>query len=381
MKNVAILCDSNPLTRPRPHRLIQMLKNHHSLFVFGVNCPDIKGMQSFAFPPLKSAKDRTPKEQEELESALKNQEFHPLIFTPNRLILQHQLLSTPHLDLLIIEDLVLLPIALSYKESYPDVKLMIDLREFYPLEYENDPSWLESFGRFFSYLCDSYLHQVDMALTVSEGLKQRYRESYDLECELFLSLPPFFDLKPTQNPRIELVYHGFISADRESENLLEIGSSLASHLHLNIIALSNHPRFLESFVSKAQQIPSISILPPVSLEEIIPFTHRFDLGLITLKPNGFNNTHALPNKFFEYIQARLGVIATPLPSLKPIIESHHLGICSKDFETQSLISLLNSLDVQTIKTLKNHAHKASHSLNLSSNQAKILSLISSLLGE
>lgn len=381
MSNIAILCDSNPLTRPRPHRLIQMLKSHHSLFVFGVNCPDIKGVQSFPFPPLKSTKDRTPKEQEELESALKNQEFHSLIFTPNRLILQCQLLSISHLELLIIEDLVLLPIALSYKEKYPNVKLMIDLREFYPLEYENDPSWLEGFGKFFSYLCDSYLHQVDMALTVSKGLKQRYQQDYDLECELFLSLPPFFDLIPSQNPRIELIYHGFISTDRESENLLEIGSSLAPHLHLNIIALSNQPRFLESFVSKARQIPSISILSPVSLEEIIPFTHRFDLGLITLKPNGFNNAHALPNKFFEYIQARLGVIATPLPSLKPIIESHHIGICSQDFETTNLVSLLNSLDLHQVKMLKNHAHQASQIFNLSSNQAKILSLISKLLGE
>lgn len=381
MQNIGILCDSNPLTRPRPARLIQMLKDSYALFVFGVNCPMIEGVQSLPFPPLKSSKDRTPKEQEELESALKNKEFHSLIFTPNRLILQRQLLLTPSLDLLIIEDLVLLPIALSYKEKNPKVKIMIDLREFYPLEYENDPLWLETFGEFFGFLCQTYLHEVDLALTVSEGLKERYKQAYGLDCELFLSLPPYFHLTPSQNTRIELIYHGFISADRESENLLEIGASLAPHLHLNIIALSNHPAFFDAFKQKALSIPSISLLPPVKLEEIIPFTHAFDLGLLTLKPNGFNNTHALPNKFFEYIQARLGVIATPLPSIKPLIESYQLGMCSCDFETQSLIQILNSLDPSQVKRFKDNAHQASQVLNLSSNQAKILALISALIGE
>lgn len=378
MKNIALLCDQNPSLKPRPNRMIQMLKKHHHLFVFGSECPSIEGVQTFAFPALKRAKDRTQKEQERLENSLKNGDFSQIIFTPNRLILQDQLFLLQNLDLLIIEDLVLLPIASLYKEKNPQTKIMIDLREFYPLEYENDPAWLETFGKLFNFLCESYLPSVDIALTVSEGLQQRYQEAYGLSCELFLSLPPFFDLTPSENQRIELIYHGFISHDRESENLLEIATSLDSHLHLNIIALSNQPQFLESFTTQAQKIPSISLLPPVALQEIIPLTNRFDLGLITLKPNGFNNTYAMPNKLFEYIQARLGIISTPLPCIKPMLEKYRLGLCSKDFETSSLIALLNSLDKQKVKTLKKEAHQASQSLNLSNNQAKILSIISSM---
>lgn len=381
MNNIAIVCDSNPITRPRPYRLIQMLKKYHKLFVFGVECPIIQDVQTFDFPRLKSAKDRTQEEQKTLKLALKNHEFDSLIFTPNRLILQDKLLSVPDLELIIIEDLALLPIALKYKNQSPQTKLLIDLREFYPLEYENDFEWMETFGVFFSHLCEVYLPQVDLALTVSAGLKQRYKEAYNITCELFFSLPPYYSLTPSQNTQIELIYHGFISPDRESENLLEIGASLKPHLHLNIIALSNQPYFLEDFQKRANKIPSISLIPPVKLQEIVPFTHRFDLGLITLKPNGFNNTHALPNKFFEYIQARLGVVSTPLPSLKPIIEENKLGICSDDFQTSNLISLLNSLTFQEVQTFKQHSHIASQTLNLSQNQDRILAFISKLLGD
>lgn len=381
MKNIALLCDRNPILQPRPYRMIEMLKMHYSLFVFGSQCPEIENVKTFSFPPLKTAKDRTPQEQEDLQHALMNQNFSKLIFTPNRLVLQKQLLSFSHFDLLIIEDLVLLPIALLYKDKNPRVKIIIDLREFYPLEYENDPSWLEGFGRFFDFLCRSYLHRVDLALTVSEGLRQRYKEVYHLNCELFLSLPPSFDLRPSQNERIELIYHGLISQDRESQNLLEIASSLDSHLHLNLIVLSNQPKFLESFIKQAKQISSISLFPPVALQEIIPFTHRFDLGLITLKPNGFNNTHAMPNKFFEYIQARLGIISTPLPCIQSLLEKHQFGFCSKDFSTSSLIALLNSLTMQQVKELKKKAHQASEIFCLPNNQTKILAILSSMLGE
>lgn len=377
-KNIAILCDSDPSTKPRPSRLIEMLKEHHSLFVFGTNCPSIQGVESFAFPPHKRSKDRNLEEQKALENHLINGDFDRVIFTPNRLILQEQLLSL-RLDLIIVEDLVLLPIAFLYKAKYPEVKIMVDLREFYPLEYENDPTWLATFGKLFHFLCETYLPKIDFAITVSEGLQRHYKDIYNLDCEVFLSLPPSFKLMPSDNQRIELIYHGLISPDRDSQNLLEIGSSLAPHLHLNLIVLSNQPKFLESFVQKAQKIPSISLFAPVKLQDIIPFTNQFDLGLITLKPNGFNNTYAMPNKLFEYIQARLGIISTPLPCIKPILEKHLLGLCSQDFETSSLIALLNSLDIQKVKALKQRAHQTSQTLNLSSNQAKILAIISSLL--
>ena len=381
MKNIAILCDSNPVTKPRPTRLIGMLQDSYNLFVFGKECSPIQGVQTFSFPPSKSASQRSAKEQEELELACKNKDFDKLLYTPNRLVLKKSLLSLQTLDLLIVEDITLLPFALEYKDKHPQAKVMIDLREYYPLEYENDLRWLETFGAFFEYLCSTFLPQVDHALCVSEGIAQKYQEVYGIYPTLFLSLPPYSSLSPSKNTKIELIYHGLISPDRESFNLLEIARELKDGIRLNLITLSNHLSFLQDFYSQAQKIPSIRLHQAQKLEEIIPFTNAFDLGLITLKPNGFNNTHALPNKFSEYIQARLGVISTPLPSITPLIKKYGIGKVSKDFHTQSLIELINSLDLKEIKTFKNNADIASQTLNTQENQKKISNLIAKLLGE
>lgn len=381
MKNIAILCDSNPVTKPRPARLIGMLQGFYNLFVFGKECPSIQGVETFSFPPSKSASQRSAQEQKELETACKNKDFNKLLYTPNRLVLKESLLSLQILDLLIVEDITLLPFALEYKSKHPQAKVMIDLREYYPLEYENDSKWLETFGAFFEYLCSTFLPQVDHALCVSEGIAQKYQEVYGICPTLFLSLPPYSSLSPSQNANLELIYHGLISPDRESFNLLEIAKGLKEGITLNLIALSNHPSFLQDFYSQAQKIPSIRLHQAQKLSDIIPFTNAFDLGVITLKPNGFNNTHALPNKFFEYIQARLGVISTPLPSITPLIEKYGIGKVSKDFQTSSLIELINSLSKEEIALFKSNANLASPLLSTEENQKKILNLIAKLLGE
>lgn len=379
MKNIAILCDSNPFLKPRPARMIEMLKDHYPLFVFGRGIEENERVLSL--PLSKSSSQRSEEENNAILKACLEKNFDFLLYTKERQILQDKLLSTPSLSLLIIEDITLLPFALNYKEKNPKCKIMIDLREFYPLEYENDSSWLRSFGAFFEYLCSHFLHKVDFALTVSEGIARKYQEAYSLPCTLFLSLPPYYPLTPSQNTTIRLIYHGLISSDRESENLLEIARNLRSGIEMNLMVLSNHTQFLQEFKNEAQNIPNLSLLPPVRLEEIIPFTSRFDVGLITLKPNGFNNTHALPNKFFEYIQARLALLTTPLPSLAPLIERYRLGKCSSDFSTSSIIEAINSLSLEEVQTYKQNSHIASEELNLTSNQAKILNIIQTLLGE
>lgn len=381
MKNIAILCDSNPFGKPRPARLIEMLKGHYSLFVYGRGIEEKEGLQTFSFPLSKSSSARSEEENQAIKEACLRQDFDFLLYTKERKVLQDCLLHTPNLSLLIVEDITLLPFALSYKEQNPKSKVMIDLREFYPLEYENDPLWLKTFGAFFEYLCSNFLHKVDFALTVSEGIAQKYAQTYGLHCTLFLSLPPYFPLTPSQNENIKLIYHGLISSDRESENLLEIAKHLRDDIEMNLMVLSNHSQFLQEFKNEAQSIPNLSLLPPIRLEEIIPFTSQFDVGLITLKPNGFNNTHALPNKFFEYIQARLALITTPLPSIAPLIESYKLGKCSSSFSTSSVIEAINSLDLKEVQNYKQNSHIASKSLNLTSNQAKILNIIQTLLGE
>ena len=65
----------------------------------------------------------------------------------------------------------------------------------------------------------------------------------------------------------------------------------------------------------------------------------------------------MPNKLFEYIQARLMVISTPLCDLKKFIERENIGKVTQGFSKNDIVSLLRSLSYEEIQFYKNVCSK------------------------
>lgn len=198
MARITLLCDHCAFVKPRSARLLSLLDSmRYELSLIHKGAPHpapphlSKRVNLLHFPVDKSSKERSAEENAAIARACEKGEFEVLIHTPNRAIIPHLLDSLPAQDLLIVEDITLLPFACAYKAKR-GAKILIDLREYYPLEYEGDSAWMAGLGRFFAYLCEAYLPQVDCALSVSEGLCARYKAEYGIACELYYSLPPYF---------------------------------------------------------------------------------------------------------------------------------------------------------------------------------------------
>ena len=376
--NITILCDFDASRRPRPARLIAMLREIHTLSVIAKECTPIDGVQCFSFPAMPTAKDRTPAQNEILKNHCQNGAFENLIFTPNRLLIREYLASLPPQQLLIVEDITLLPFALQYRTQHRGAKVLIDLREYYPLEYEDSKEWLESFGLFFQHLCEVYLPQVDGALCVSEGIARKYYESFGVRSRVFLSLPPFFALTPTPlHTPIKILYHGFVSPDRSSANLIELARKLPSGYVRYVMALSNQPEFFRSLKERAPS--NLIFLPPVRLESIVPFSNAFDIGLIPFFPTTFNLEHCLPNKLFEYLQARLCILSTPLSEIARFVSTQCCGVCARESSTDSLLSALAALSREEILAHKARAHELAHTFSTQRNTAEIRCIVEQIL--
>lgn len=393
--SITLLCDHNITQKPRSSRLLQMLCEMKALNLqINIIAKECKSLESLphlspylkllSFPADKTSKQRNNEENALIQSYCHKGKFEPLIYTPTRLYIRKHLDSLPPQDLLIIEDITLLPFACDYKKLFPHCKILIDLREFYPLEYENDPAWMRGLGRLFAHLCEVYLPHVDYAISVSEGLCERYRKDYGILCEVFYSLPPFFDYtpKPTLTQPIKILYHGFISPDRSSQEMLGLGEMLSESskkYQLYVMALSNQKGFLEDFTQKVHKIRSLNVLPPVAMQEIIPFSRDFDIGLIPFKPTTFNLTHCMPNKLFEYMQARLAICATPLPDIERFLEQNTCGIVANGFDVSDMMQTLESLTPARIDILKANAHKSAYKWSMQTNQTLVMRIISGLL--
>src|SRR5690606_30214495 len=102
--------------------------------------------------------------------------------------------------------------------------------------------------------------------------------------------------------------------------------------------------------------------------EVVSFIHRYDVGVFLLPPINFNYANTLPNKLFEYIQARLAVAVGPTPEMAAIVRKYGIGLVADDFTPASLAEKLNALTEDDVKLFKQRSSLAARDLSAENNE-------------
>lgn len=215
----------------------------------------------------------------------------------------------------ICHDLLLLPM-LKKQVSYQ--RLIVDLREFYPLQFEHQWWWRLTFGKLSHYLCQNYLSNEDANRTVSWGLRDLYTDSYGIDTAIAPSYAEFHDLSPApvDQDSIKLVHHGNATANRRIEDMIEMMAYLDHSYTLDFYLVDKDARYLESLKRLAADDGRIIFQPPIQYQDIVPVLNGYDVGLCFFPETTTNLKHSLPNKFFEFSQARLAVLCSPLAEMR-----------------------------------------------------------------
>ena len=119
----------------------------------------------------------------------------------------------------------------------------------------------------------------------------------------------------------------------------------------------------------------------VPMREIPTVANSYDVGVFLLEPSSPNQLHVLPNKLFEFIQARLAVVIGPSPDMAALVRERGLGVVSDDFTPEAFARALESLDAATIARFKERSHVAAAELNAERNHDLILESVESMLSE
>ncbi|PAF44788.1 glycosyltransferase family 4 protein [Helicobacter sp. 11S02596-1] len=380
MLKILVLCAANPATNPRPKRMIDLLKANHQVCAMGICASSIEGVETFSYPAYTK---RNLLEEIHLYIHSFSKNYAPLIWTKNRLEIT-KLLQKRAFDLIICHDLVLLPIVLADKKG---AKVLFDAREFYPAQNQTNFRWRLLFAKFNDYLCKTYLLQADSVITVSKGLQTLYKKHYGISSKLFYSLPKYHDLPPSpiKPSTIKIIHHGAANPNRKIEKMIEVANFLDGRFELDLMLVNTDTSYMEFLQKKVAKMrhkgKKVAIIPPVAYEEIIPFSACYDMGLYCIPPSTPNLKHALPNKFFEFIQARLAIIITPNPEMSPFIATYKNGFIVDDFRPKQIAHAINALSVEQIQAYKQNSAQAAKILNTQSNQANIDAIIKELFPE
>ena len=103
--------------------------------------------------------------------------------------------------------------------------------------------------------------------------------------------------------------------------------------------------------------------------------NSYDIGLYYLEPTGFNVTFNLPNKFFEFIQARLALAIGPSPNMAEVVRQYQCGFIAEEFSIESMVNTLKDLTSEKIDLAKKNSDIAAKDLCYEKESERLLNLI------
>lgn len=283
-------------------------------------------------------------------------------------------------DLIISEDLTLLPFLISIARKSGS-KVILDAREYYSRELEGS-----GYFRFFiapekKHLCKILLSKLDAFYTVSKGLSDLYEREYGIKPEVIRSTPDYQnpDFRPISSFPIKLVHHGIANRDRCLENMIKVVSRLGDKYTLDFYLTGDEKYINELKALSSGDNSRIYFRNPVRFDQINSMLRNYDIGFYFLVPTGFNTTYNLPNKFFEFIQAGLGVIIGPSPEMQNLVKEYGVGLISKSFSIDSMVDTLMNASLDDLNFIKQNSINAAGELSWEFESKKLTKLIASVI--
>jgi glycosyltransferase involved in cell wall biosynthesis len=288
-------------------------------------------------------------------------------------------------DLIIANDVESLPFAFSLKTN---AKIIFDAHEYAPRHFEDRLTWRIFFQPFNIHLCKKYIPQVDAMITVGKGLANEYEKNFGVRPTIITNATWHSDVKPSKivDRKIRLIHHGGSTPSRKLELMIEMMAYLDDRFTLDLmlivpqLASAKTSNYINTLKQLAANDDRIRFLSPLRSNELVSFLNQYDIGVFLLPPVNFNYANTLPNKLFDFIQARLAIAIGPTPEMAEIVNHYDIGVVGENFTAKALADKLSTLTTEKLNGFKLNAEKAAIELTAERNKEKLEEIIGSLLG-
>jgi len=261
-----------------------------------------------------------------------------------------------------------------------NARLVLDLHEYSPEQYE-DRSFRMFDARMISHLIRKYAPQVAASMTVAPLIAQRYRERFHLDPMVVLNTPETTGLSSGRiDPdHIRLVHHGVASERRSPGSMIEAIARCDRRYSLHFMLLENE--YVRELRRQAETLAPgrVTFHRPLPPEDIVGYLAQFDIGFYILPPQNYNQLVALPNKFFDFINAGLAVCIGPSPSMADMVHAHGLGTVGPTFSPEDIAGLINRTTPEEWQRMKDRSRTAAQTLNAQNEMAKVVKIYQDLL--
>ncbi|MGL3149828.1 glycosyltransferase family 1 protein [Microbacterium sp. A82] len=268
------------------------------------------------------------------------------------------LLAGQEFDAVLADDVDAVGLAL----AIPSGGVHADLHEYSPRQKEDLLRWRVFVAPFMRWMCRSFVSRAKSTTTVGHGIAREYRRRFGFEAAVVTNAAPFVERSPQPvHEPIRLVHSGAALHDRNIMMIVDAVDAASGGCTLDLYLTPNDPAYLDAL--RARQNSRITVHEPVPYDDLNETLSGYDVGVHVLPPVNFNNRWALPNKFFDYVQARLGLIIGPSPEMARVVHERGLGAVASDFTTEALTREIERLDAAHVAQYKSASGAAARELS------------------
>lgn len=273
-------------------------------------------------------------------------------------------------DLVLANEVDAVPLALSLR---PRLGVHADLHEYHPRVKEEQPLWDRRIRPYVEWQCRRYVTRAASWSTVSEGIAAEYERRFGFRPTVVANATPYFDApapSPANDP-IRLVHSGGAMRARHLEITIDGVRAARSGATLDLYLTPNDPAHLAELRDLAETSDGrVTIHDPVAYRDLIPTLNAYDAGIHVLPFVNFNHQWALPNKVFDYVQARLAVIVGPSPEMARLVDEYDLGVVTDDFTADAVAASIDALTPEAVTEMRLAAHEHARELAADAEVAK-----------
>ncbi len=307
------------------------------------------------------------------------EEYESVVLSRSHVSVILRVVGSSRFDLVLANDVGALPV--SFAVARGNCPVVLDAYEYAPDEDDAESVTARINRKQKMWLCVNYLRQVAAMMTVSQPIAEKYSMKFHLPLPVVvLNAVPFQVLNPkTIAPgQIKLIYHGVAGRARGVEILIDTMKLMSPRFHLTLILIidANQKNKLKNRINHIRNLALVDPVPTSSIPQIV---NDFDLAVYLMQPVTFNERPALPNKFFENAQGRVGQVITPTSEMQHLVNEYNLGTVSRGFDAISFAETLESPDSEMCFAFKLAADKSARALSWETYAPRIHQVIDEVL--
>jgi len=226
-----------------------------------------------------------------------------------------------------------------------------------------------------------FLPKVKHAYTVSPSIADHYKKRYGIQMRLVRNFP-YEDKSnslPTQKEDV-VIYQGALNVQRGLEELIEAFSyDQLKDAQLWLFGSGDIEDELKLFCRELELTERVRFFGRLDPKDLRKETLKAKIGVSIEHIDILNYRYALPNKVFDYIQAKVPVLYSNMEDLAQLLDRENLGEKLRSHEPKEIANQLYAmLKSESYSTWQQNCVQASKKFSWENEESELLKIFNEL---